>query len=197
MWLSEQNVPNLHNYKYLEIPIWNIQLNISREGKEVLTHLSLQIHSYTMSFSWPILQSSQFDGQSFWPVVWWFPTWWVLVQSHHHHLKTTQALKHIIQAQETSPRKSRSVNHWQSYTHGLLIHWCSNWVVVKSVPCHLVQIRLVLANLVTYNHGHKGLHDLYYCIKPVKPTRLHWISSQVFDFLSHTIYHDTEVSGLS
>jgi len=31
----------------------------------------------------------------------------VLVYSHHCHLKTTQALEHVKQAQETSPRKNR------------------------------------------------------------------------------------------
>jgi len=97
-----------------------------------------------------ITNSSQFDEQSFWPVVWWFPTGWVLVHSHHCHLKTTQALKHIRQAWETSPKKSRSVNHCQWYTHGLLVPWCSNWGVVKSMPCHLVRTRSISVNLVTF-----------------------------------------------
>jgi len=57
--------------------------------------------------------SSQFDGQAFWPVVWQFPARWILVHLHHCHLKTTQALKHIRQAQENSLKKSRPVNHWQ------------------------------------------------------------------------------------
>jgi len=53
--LSE-NVPSSHDYKYLEIPIWNIQLNISQECKEVLTRISSLIFSYTISFSWQTLQ---------------------------------------------------------------------------------------------------------------------------------------------
>ena len=53
--LSE-NRPSSHNYKYLEIPIWNIQLNISWEGEEVLTRISPLIYSYTISFSWQTLQ---------------------------------------------------------------------------------------------------------------------------------------------
>jgi len=97
-----------------------------------------------------IINSSQFDGQAFWPVVWWFPAGWILVYSHHCHLKTTWLSEHVRQARENSPKKSRPVNHWQWYTYESLVHWCSNWLVVKSVPCHLVQTRLVLANLVTY-----------------------------------------------
>jgi len=54
-----------------------------------------------------VTNSSQFDGQAFWPIVWQFPAGWVLVYTHHCHLKTTRALKHIRQARETSPRKSR------------------------------------------------------------------------------------------
>jgi len=42
------------------------------------------------------------------------------------------------QACQTSPRKSRPGNHWQWYTHGLLVHWCRNQVVVKSQLCHCV-----------------------------------------------------------
>jgi len=205
-----KNVPSLHNYKYLEIPIWNIQLNISWEGKEVLTRVSPLIYSYTISFSWQTLQriaswiahhfreflhhyhkwsyrgggwgwwgatevagfstywswparrshlrliwtlditnSSQFDGQAFGPVVWRFPAGWILVHSHHCHLKTTWSLEHVRQARENSPKKSKPVNHWQWYTHGSLVHWCSNWLVVKSVPCHLDWTRPVFANLVT------------------------------------------------
>ena len=56
MWLSERKQPSLHNYKYLEIPIWNIQLNISQEGKEVLAWISPLIYSCTLSFSWQTLQ---------------------------------------------------------------------------------------------------------------------------------------------
>jgi len=37
----------------------------------------------------------------------------------------------MSQAQETSPRKDRPVNEWEWYTCRLLIHWCSNWAVVK------------------------------------------------------------------
>jgi len=83
-----------------------------------------------------ITNSSQFDGQAFWPVMWQFPAGWVPFQSHHCHLKTTQALKRIRQAWETIPRKNRPGNHWQWCTRGLLVHWCKNWVVVKSQPCH-------------------------------------------------------------
>jgi len=97
-----------------------------------------------------IKNSSQFDGQAFWPVVWWFPAGWMLVYSCHCHLKITRAFKHIRQARENSPKKSRPVNHWQWYTHGSLVHWCSNWLVVKSVHCHLVWTIPVFANLVTY-----------------------------------------------
>jgi len=49
-----------------------------------------------------VTNNSQFDGQARR-----FPAGWVLVYSHHCHLKTTQALEHVRQAQETSPRKSR------------------------------------------------------------------------------------------
>jgi len=42
-----------------------------------------------------ITNSSQFDGQALWPIVWQFSTGWVLVYSHHCHLNTTRALKHI------------------------------------------------------------------------------------------------------
>jgi len=97
-----------------------------------------------------ITNSSQFDSQAFWPVVRWFTAKWVLVQSNHYHLKTTQALEHIRQVQETSPRKSRSRNHWQWYTHGLLVYWCRNRVVVKSQPCHCVCGSQLLLNPVTY-----------------------------------------------
>jgi len=45
-----------------------------------------------------ITNSSQFDGQTFWPVVWRFPARWILVHSHHCHLKTTRA-------RQTGPRK--------------------------------------------------------------------------------------------
>jgi len=85
-----------------------------------------------------ITNSNQFVGQPFWPVVWWFPAGWAFVYSHHCHLKTTWALKHVRQTLETSPRKSRSGKQWQWYTHGLLVHWCRNRVVVKSQPCHFV-----------------------------------------------------------
>jgi len=71
-----------------------------------------------------VTNNSQFDGQAFWPVVWQFPAGWVL--------------KRVRQAQETSPRKSRPGKQWQWYTHGLLVYWCRNRVVVKSQPCHCV-----------------------------------------------------------
>jgi len=74
----------------------------------------------------------------------------VLVQSYHCHLKTTWGLEHIRQAQETSIRKRWSGNHWQWYTHWLLVHWCRNRVVVKSQPCHCVCRSRLLSNLVTY-----------------------------------------------
>jgi len=85
-----------------------------------------------------VINSSQFDDQAFWPVVWWFPAGWVLVHSHYCHLKTTQALEHIRQAWETSPRKSRPGKQWQWYTHGLLVHWCRNrvgWKVSLAIVC--------------------------------------------------------------
>jgi len=43
-----KNVHSLHNYKYLEIPIWNIQLNISWEVKEVLTPYSTNPQLYNL-----------------------------------------------------------------------------------------------------------------------------------------------------
>jgi len=122
-----------------------------------------EVAGFSMCWSWParrshlrpiwaldITNSSQFDGQAFWPVVWRFPSGWILVYSHHCHLKTTRALKHVIQAWENSPKKSRPVKYWQWHTYGSLVHWCSNWFVVKSVPCHLVRTRPVFANLVTF-----------------------------------------------
>jgi len=98
-----------------------------------------------------VTNSRQFDGQAFWPVVWWFPAGWVLVYSCHRYLKTTWALKHVRQVLETSPRKSRPGKQLQWYTHGLLVHWCINQVVVKSQPCHCVCGSRLLSNPVTYN----------------------------------------------
>jgi len=97
-----------------------------------------------------VTNSSQFDGQAFWPVVWRFTAGWVLVHSHHWHLKTTWALEHVRQAQETSPRKSRPGKQWQWYTRGLLVHWCRNWMVVKSQLCYCVCGSRLLSNPVTY-----------------------------------------------
>jgi len=54
-----------------------------------------------------ITNSSQFDGQALWPIVWQFPAIWIPVHSHHCHLKATKALEHVRQAQETNPRKYR------------------------------------------------------------------------------------------
>jgi len=105
-----------------------------------------------------ITNSSQFDGQAFWPVVWQFPARWVFVYSHDYHLKTTWALEHIRQAWETSPRKSRPGKQWQWYKHIFLFHWCRNRVVVKSQPCHCVCGRWLLSNPVTYNYRNYGLH---------------------------------------
>jgi len=95
-----------------------------------------------------ITNSSQFDGQAFWPVVWQFPARWVLIHSHHCHLKTTRALKHVRQVQESNTRKSRPGKQWQWYTHGLLAHWFRNRVVVKSQPCHCVCGSQLLSNPV-------------------------------------------------
>ena len=123
----------------------------------------MKVEGFSTCWCWParrshlrliwaldITNSSQFDGQSFCIVVWQFPAGWILVYSHRYHLKTTRALRHVKQAQENSPKESRPVNHWQWHTHGWLVHWCSNWLMVKSVPCHLVWTRLVFTNLVTY-----------------------------------------------
>jgi len=43
---------------------------------------------------------------------------------------------HFRQASEINPSKSRIANYWQRYTHESLVHWYSNQVVMKSVPCH-------------------------------------------------------------
>ena len=85
-----------------------------------------------------ITNSSQFDGQAFWPVMWRFPAGLVLVYSHHWHSKTIRALEHVRQAQERIPRKSRAGKQWQWYAIGLLVHWCRNQVIMKSQPCHCV-----------------------------------------------------------
>jgi len=81
-----------------------------------------------------ITNSSQFDGQAVWPVVWWFLAGWVLVQSIHYHLKTTQACQTGLRnkPQEKQTREPLVM----IYTHGLLAHWCKNQVMVKSQPCH-------------------------------------------------------------
>jgi len=93
-------------------------------------------------------------GQVLWPAIWQFPAGWIFVQSHLCHLKATWALEHVRQAWEINPRKNRQVKVWQWYTHGSLAHWCSNWVMMKSMPCHLVtrlvQTKPILSNLVTY-----------------------------------------------
>ena len=62
--------------------------------------------------------------------------------------------EYVRQAWETSPKKSRPGNHWQWYTHGLLVRWCRIWVVVKSQPCHCVCGSQLLSNLVTILHAH-------------------------------------------
>jgi len=82
---------------------------------------------------------------------------WILVQSHHCHLKTTQALKHIRQAWEISSRKSRLVNH-DMHMDFYIVYFYSNWLVLKSLPCHLVWTRPVFANLVTF------FSNIKYCI---------------------------------
>jgi len=54
-----------------------------------------------------ITNSSQFDGQVHWPVMSVKISSQVdALQSHHFHLKTTQALKHVRQAQEKAPGKA-------------------------------------------------------------------------------------------
>jgi len=112
-----------------------------------------------------ITNSSQLDGQAFWPVVWQFSAGWILVYSHHCHLKTTWALEHIRQAWENSPKISRPVNHQQWYTHGSLVHWCSNWLVVKSVPCHLVWTRPFL-QIWSHTQTHTDTHTHIYIYTP-------------------------------
>jgi len=159
-----KNVFSSHNYKYLEISIWNIQLNIylekargclrtfsniqclsvdqlckrklvelpaiSNSFYSTITndHIGVEVrgggeprsggvfHTWKLNTArWSHLRpiwaldstnSSQFDGQAFWPVTWWFPAGWILVHSYHCHLMTTWTLKHVRQAQENSPKKA-------------------------------------------------------------------------------------------
>jgi len=133
VWLLS-SVGSLHHFEYFKSVFLKIQASAYMVGFPKSGHI----------WALDITNSSQFDGQVHRSVVWRYPARWVLVHSHHCHLKTTQVLEYIRQAQENSPMKSRSVNHWLWYRHG---SWCSNWVVVKSVPFHLV-----------------GLANLEYCV---------------------------------